>query len=68
MKDITAQLTHKEIVGLLRSLLRSLSKTPENELSLHAKLFARLSEWHAKTLPQKAVKDISRALDSLIGR
>lgn len=65
---ITVELTHEEIVGLMRSLSKSLEKTPERELDLHAKLYSRLGDWHVQTLSPGVMEQIGRAIDSAIGR
>lgn len=65
---VNVDLTHEEIVGLMRSMLRSLPNTPENERELHSSLFMRLSILHVNTLPPGVVEDVGRALDGAIGR
>lgn len=65
---IIVEISHEEIVGLMRSLSRSLEKTPGRELDLHAKLYSKLGGWHTRTLPPALVKRIGRAMDGAVGR
>lgn len=68
MKKIKVELTHAEIVGVMRSLSRSLQSTPEKEKVLHKLLWMKFGEWHVQTLPPGVVEDIGRIVDGAIGR
>lgn len=65
---ITVKLTHEEIVGVMRSLSRSLEQTPKNESDLHKELWVKFGEWHTQTLPPGVVERVGRVIDGAIGR
>lgn len=65
---IMVELTHEEIVGLMRSLLRSIPQTPPKEKDLHSEIYVKLAEWHVQTLPQGVVEGVGHAIDRAIGR
>lgn len=68
MTKIAVEFSHEEIVGLMRSLLRSLPETPKNESALHQSLYSKLGDFHLKTLPPGLVKRVGKAIDGAIGR
>lgn len=65
---ILVELSHEEIVGVMRSLLRSLEDTPEPERDLHEELYVKFNEWHTRTLPPGVVERLGNAIDGAIGR
>lgn len=60
-------LTHSEVAALMRSLLRSLEKTPERERKDHEALYQKLNAEFVRTLPKRLVRAVSRAMDHAIG-
>lgn len=62
------KLSHVEAVILMRSLLRSLEKTPESERAGHQAIYERLSKESIRTLPTSAVRRLGAAIDHAIGR
>lgn len=62
------KLEKKEVVVLMRSLLRSLEKTPTSERVAHERVYEKLSAAFISGLPKKLTGAIGRAIDVLIGR
>lgn len=61
-------MTHQQITAVMRSLSRSLEKTPWKERDLHSELWDKFAQWHAETTPPKDLRALGRALDRSIGR
>jgi hypothetical protein len=59
--------TRAEIVVMMRSLLRSLEKTPERERAAHHDLFGKLSAEVVRLTPHKRRLAVARAIDHLNG-
>jgi len=61
------ELSREEIVVMMRSLLRSLEKTPEHERQAHHDLYSRLSAESVRLMPYKRRQALAQAMDHLIG-
>jgi len=62
------KLEPKEVTALMRSLLRSLEKTPTSEQHIHMKVYEKLAAAYAGGLPKKLRGAVGRAIDVIIGR
>lgn len=61
------KLSRDDVAFLMRSLLRSMEKTPGREMDAHSKLYGRLSEEFFRLTPQHKLKALVRALDGFNG-
>jgi len=64
----TMKLNRKEVVCLMRALLRSLEKTPDKEKALHEQMYSLLSRVSVELMGPRKVARIGRAMDRAIGR
>ncbi len=65
---ITVELTHGQVVTLMRAMTRSLEQTPDLEVREHALMYAKLSDWCIKTTDPETIKVVGEALDRVSGR
>ena len=56
-----------EVGLLMRSLLRSMEKTPERERAAHKELYERLGAESVRLTPRRQLRAVARALDHAIG-
>lgn len=61
------KLNRAEITMLMRSLLRSMERTPERELGAHKRLYDKLSEEAVRLMPRGRVRAVAMAMDHAIG-
>lgn len=56
-----------EIIIMMRSLLRSLEKTPERERQAHHEMYSKVSAEFVRMMPYKRRHAVAQAMDHLIG-